>query len=203
MEEMASKIKNVILVSALETAGRQREKKDEKLKSKTKDLLKRRREMIQRGTPRTNIEYAETCKTIRKLLRKDVREYNTTRVKEAVETGKRFKKATNKERCKVMIPSLKEEDRSITTNRQRILEICAEFYRKLYEDVVQNIAKTKAEEVSPILASERRKSLEPNEQQQSARRRSDGSRNDKSRRKDSPEEDPGAIQCSLRNRNSA
>ena len=148
-----------MLVSALETAGRQREKKDEKLKSKTKDLLKRRREMTQRGTPHANIEYAETCKTIRKLLREDVTEYNTTRVEEAVETGKRLKKAANKERCKVIIPSLKDEDRNITTSRERILEICAELYRKLYEDAVQNIAKTKAEEVPPVLASEVERAL--------------------------------------------
>ena len=59
--------------------------------------------MIQRSIPLTNIEYAETCKTIRKLLREDVKEYNTNGVKEAVETGKRLKKATNKERCKVII----------------------------------------------------------------------------------------------------
>ena len=32
------------------------------------------------------------------------------------------------------------------------MEICAEFYRKLYQDIVQNITKTKAEEVPPILA---------------------------------------------------
>ena len=57
-----------------------------------------------------NIEYAEIYKTVRKLLRDDIGEYYTMRVKEAVETGKGLKKATAKEECKVMIPSLKEED---------------------------------------------------------------------------------------------
>ena len=75
----------------------------------------------------------EICKTVRKLLRDD-REYNTMRVREAVETGKGFKKATNKEECKLLIPSLKEEDGSITTSGERILERCAEFRQKLYED---------------------------------------------------------------------
>ena len=46
------------------------------------------------------------------------------RVKEAVEIGKGLKKATNKEECNVMIPSLKEEDGNIITNRERILEMC-------------------------------------------------------------------------------
>ena len=41
-----------------------------------------------RGIPRTNIEYAKICMTVRKLLRDDIREYVTMRVKEAVETGK-------------------------------------------------------------------------------------------------------------------
>ena len=107
VEEMVSKITNAIQESALDTAGRHREQKNENLKSKTKHMLKRRREMIARGIPCTNIEYAEICKTARKLLRDDIREYNTMRVKEAVGTGKGFKKATTKEECKVMIPSLK------------------------------------------------------------------------------------------------
>ena len=86
--------------------------------------------MIERGISRANIEYAEICKTIRNLLRDDIREYNTMRVKEAVETGKGLKKATTKEEYKLMIPSLKEEDGNIITNRERILERFAEFYKK-------------------------------------------------------------------------
>ena len=39
-----------------------------------------------------------------------ISEYNTMRVKESVETGKGLKKATTKEECKLMIPSLKEEE---------------------------------------------------------------------------------------------
>ena len=83
--------------------------------------------MTERGIPRTNIEYVELYKTVRKLLTDNVRKCNTMRVKEAVETGKGLKKATNKEECKVMIPSLKEKDGRITMNRVQILERCAEF----------------------------------------------------------------------------
>ena len=36
--------------------------------------------MIAGGIPRANIEYEEICKTVRKLLRDDFREYNTMRV---------------------------------------------------------------------------------------------------------------------------
>ena len=117
--EMVSKITNTIQESSLDTAGSRREQKNGKHKSKTKHILKRRRGMIERGIPRTNIEYAEICKTVRKLLRDNIREYSTMRVKEAVETGRGLKKATTKEECKVMIPSLKEENGSIITNRER------------------------------------------------------------------------------------
>ena len=69
------------------------------------------------------------------------------RVNEAVETGKRFEKATIKEiQCKVMIP-LKEEDGINIAHRERILERCAEIYQNLYEDTVQNFANMESEEV--------------------------------------------------------
>ena len=110
--------------------------------------------MIERGLPRTNIEYAKIGKSARKLLTDDIREYNTMRVKEAVETEKGLKQALTKEKCKVMIPSLKEEDESIITNIEGILERSAEFCEKLYEDTVQNIAKVETEEVPSILTSE-------------------------------------------------
>ena len=115
--------------------------------------------MVEREIPRTNIDYGEICKTVRKLLRDDSREYNTMRVTEAVKTGKGLKKATINEECKVMIPSLKEEDGSIITNREIILERCAEFYEKLYEDLVHNIAKVETEEVPSILTSEVERAL--------------------------------------------
>ena len=83
------------------------------------------------------------------------------RVKEAIENGKGLKKATNnKEGYKEMIPSLKEEDGSLTSNRERILERCAEFYEKLYNNAAQNIIRANAaEEVPPILDSEIEKAM--------------------------------------------
>ena len=51
-------------------------------------------------------------------MRDDIRENNTMRVTEAVETEKGLKKPTTKEECNVMIPSLKEEDGNIITQRE-------------------------------------------------------------------------------------
>ena len=81
------------------------------------------------------------------------------RVEEAVETGRGLKKATIKEECRIMTSSLKEEDGSIITNRERILERGAEFYEKLYEDTEQNIAKMETEEIPLILTSEVERTL--------------------------------------------
>ena len=71
-----------------------------------------------------------------------------------METGKGIEKAINKEECEVMIPSLKEDGRNITTKREHMLERYAESYRKLCEDTVHNIAKMETEEVPSILITE-------------------------------------------------
>eukprot|EP00795_Rhopilema_esculentum_P012550 gene12550-biopygen2593 len=82
------------------------------------------------------------------------REHNTMQVKEAIESGKGLKRAKEKEGCRVLIPALKEQDGTAITNRERILERCAEFYETLYKDAAQNIRKEEAEDVPPILDSE-------------------------------------------------
>ena len=52
--------------------------------------------MIERGISCTNIEYVEICKTIRKLLRDDFREYKTVSQGSSGDR-KGLKKATTKE----------------------------------------------------------------------------------------------------------
>ena len=51
LEEMVCKITNSIQESTLDTAGRHREQKNEKHKTKTKHMLKRKGEMIAKGIP--------------------------------------------------------------------------------------------------------------------------------------------------------
>ena len=81
------------------------------------------------------------------------------RVKEAVETGKGLTKAINKGECKIMIPSQKEEDGSVTTNRERILEGCAESLRSCMRTQCKTSHKIEREEVPSILISEVERTL--------------------------------------------
>ena len=156
VDAMAHSLTETIKECALETAGKSRRRKEEKLKPETKELLKERRNLASKLdlNAQEKIQYAETCKTIRKKMREDLREYNTLKVKRAVESGKGLKKANCEQGRKVLTPALKEQDGTLTTNRERILERCAEFYENLYKDTVHNITRTEAEEVPPILDSE-------------------------------------------------
>ena len=156
VEKMAGEMTEAIQECALATAGKDAKKGKEKLKPNTKELLKKRREMAGKDqSAREKIEYSELCKTIRKSMREDIREHNTMRIREAIESGRGLQKATySREGCKVLIPSLKEQDGTVTTNRERILERCVEFYENLYKDAAQNIVQKEAEEVPPILNSE-------------------------------------------------
>ena len=132
-------------------------------------------------TTREKTEYSKLCKTIRKKIRENIREHNTMRVKEAIENGKGLEKATKrKEGYKVLIPELKEQDRIIITNRERILERCAEFYENLYEDATQNVIRSEAEEVPK---QRNRVRNEKHGEQQSTRRGTDCHRNVEGRRR--------------------
>ena len=155
VEEMALNITKTIKECAMETAGKEERRREEKLKQETKELLKERRAMAKKDlNDQERREYNKLCQTIWKWLREDLREHNTMRVKEAIESGKGLKRAKEKEGCKDLIPALKEQDGTAITNRERILESCAEFYETLYKDAAQNIRKEEAEDVPPILDSE-------------------------------------------------
>jgi len=156
--ESVKQLSDTIQDCAEKVAGKVKNRKEEKLKPETKAMLKKRREM-KRKTTRKNIKYTELCQIIRKNMRKDLREANMKRVKEAIETGKGLKKCTSGDGMKALIQALREKDGRETTDRQRILERCAEFYQELYKDPSQDIQTTPADEIPHILASEVEKAV--------------------------------------------
>ena len=64
-----------------------------------------------------------------------------------------FRVTNSRQGCKVLTLSLKEQGGTITTNRERILDRCAEFY-KTSTRIAKNIVPVELEEVPPILDSE-------------------------------------------------
>ena len=82
--------------------------------------------MIQRGTPRTNIDYAKNMQDHQEAIEGRLSERLSITQRESRKQRRQenlSRKPPTKNGCKVMIPSLKEEDGGITTNRERILEI--------------------------------------------------------------------------------
>lgn len=133
LEECTAKAMLTVHECALEVAGKAAKQKEQKLKQGTKQLLKKRRTMVNTGTNKDNIEYVKLCKTIRKKVREDIRDYNTKSIVQAVENNRGIMKVLErKEGSKKLIPAMKEADRTVTTDRDRIAERCAEFYQGLY-----------------------------------------------------------------------
>ena len=69
-----------------------KKQKKPKISSPTRDLMKKRREMIENKTPRDHIEYVEICKTIKKKAREDIRTHNLHEIRETIEASKSLKK---------------------------------------------------------------------------------------------------------------
>ncbi|XP_072033242.1 uncharacterized protein [Amphiura filiformis] len=87
---------DIIQESALKVAGRARKEKESKISDSTKQLLEKRRNMKRDGIGIQNIEYTETCKTIRKKMREDIRKFNTRKIKETIENNRSLKKTNKK-----------------------------------------------------------------------------------------------------------
>ena len=78
------KITDTITLSAMKVAGKKTHTKAEKLSEETLKLLKKRRELKQeKGNQRT--EYAETCKTIRKQMKDEIRQYNMKKIEQTIQ----------------------------------------------------------------------------------------------------------------------
>ena len=50
--------------------------------------MKKRREMIEKKTPRDHIEYVEICKTITKKAMEGIRKHNLDEIRETIEASK-------------------------------------------------------------------------------------------------------------------
>ena len=152
-EEMEDDIdtfnENIIKVTketASEVGGKIQREEQGKLSQRTKDLIKKRKE-LKVSTRRDEIELAELSKTINKQKTHDKRTYNLTKIEETLRTGGSIKK-TRKilGTGKHQIYALKDADGIESNDRMYIVKIAEDFYIKLFSDDEENDGNENGEE---------------------------------------------------------
>ena len=136
-------------------ASRKKSIKIDKISDSTKDMLRKRREMKQDATQYSKIEYRELCKIVRKQMREEIRKYNVQLVQKALTQNRGLKSAKLKTKeGKSLMVAIRNKDGSITTDRDKIVERCAEFYRELYSSTADRpTIQTSAEDSVPEVLS--------------------------------------------------
>ncbi|XP_072033063.1 uncharacterized protein [Amphiura filiformis] len=118
---------------AMDIAGKKPKTRETKISDSTRTLMEKRRSMKAEGTNIQRVEYTETCKTIRKKLREDIRSYNTKMIKSTIEENKSLKKTYKKlAQGKQKITSLLDSNGQEITDQDEILKRIEEFYEQLY-----------------------------------------------------------------------
>jgi endonuclease/exonuclease/phosphatase family metal-dependent hydrolase len=133
VESYNNNIMAIVNEAASSIAKSKKSAKVDKISQSTKDMLRKRREMKQNATKYGNIEYTELCKTVRKKMREEIRNYNVQVVQKALTDNRGLKAASLKvKQGKSLMVAIRNKDGSITTDRDKIVERCAEFYKELY-----------------------------------------------------------------------
>ncbi|XP_072028100.1 uncharacterized protein [Amphiura filiformis] len=118
---------------AMDIAGKKPKTRETKISDSTRTLMEKRRSMKAEGTNIQRVEYTDTCKTIRKKLREDIRSYNTKMIKSTIEENKSLKKTYKKlAQGKQKITSLLDSNGQEITDQDEILKRIEEFYEQLY-----------------------------------------------------------------------
>ncbi|XP_072043115.1 uncharacterized protein [Amphiura filiformis] len=130
---MYEDISDAVATKAHEVTGSKRKGNTDKLSQETKDLLSRRRDMAAQEKHNTP-EYRELCKSARKKMKTDIRNFNTEHVRREIENNRSVKKAKRSLVIgKNQIIQMKEEDGTIINDRDRIIKRAEEFYQDLYD----------------------------------------------------------------------
>ena len=113
-------------------------KRNSKFSEETKNFMEKRINLKTPTTAKEKIEATELNKLIRKKQRNDLRKHKATTIQRVIEQGKSFKMAKRQlNRGRLQFTSVLEEDGTLTTDRERIVERSREFYEKLYSSTRQ------------------------------------------------------------------
>ncbi|MFH4984909.1 hypothetical protein AB6A40_011618, partial [Gnathostoma spinigerum] len=150
------------LKKAVQLSGeRQKKKNRTRISQETIHLMAKRAQMKADGV--TDAEYVTLCKTIRQKLKQDYDEYRKKRLREAAEKKSSLKTVERDIRLKQHIPvALKNDIGERTTDRDRMNDICKNFYNGLYSSKVSVPRKqpcTEFEEIPSIMWEEVEKAI--------------------------------------------
>jgi len=125
--------------------------------------MRKRREM-KVSTGIQNIEYTELCKTIRKRMKTEIRNYNSKKVQETIEDNRSYKATKRKlTNGKSQMIAIKDEDGNIIYDRDQVINKVKDFYQNLYSSKVQvdppTINTDTEDSIPPIGADEVAKAL--------------------------------------------
>ena len=139
-EEPSIEKMNTVLRETMDTIQNQTQKSTNKKSiedTEIENLDKKRKELRQKTnkTLKDKVEYAELNKLVKKKRRTRARRKRKELILETLEARK-GPRQINKHRNKQMIMSMRKESGEITTNREKILKICANFYKLLYTQTV-------------------------------------------------------------------
>ena len=139
-EEPSIEKMNTVLREAMDTIQNQTQKSTTEKSiedTEIENLDKKRKELRQKTnkTLKDKVEYAELNKLVKKKPRTRARRKRKELILETLEARK-GPRQINKHRNKQMIMSMRKESGEITTNREEILKICANFYKSLYTQTV-------------------------------------------------------------------
>lgn len=132
INQLNEKLTATIITAASNTEKNNKTNHSKKFGASNIKMMEERR-AFKTKTNLQKVQLAELNKTIAKKQREDVRTFNMSVVEDAIVAGRSYKRARrNTSASQNQISSLKEEDGSTTTNRDRIIARTKEFYQQLY-----------------------------------------------------------------------
>jgi endonuclease/exonuclease/phosphatase family metal-dependent hydrolase len=117
-----------ITEAAYEVAGTKKRSKVDKISQETRAMLEQRRLAKTKLTNHGKVEYVELCKTIRKRMREEIRRYNVNMVEKAIREHKKIMRNNGRQ----LMVAIKDDNGNLITDRVKIVQRCADFYKKLY-----------------------------------------------------------------------
>lgn len=113
---------------------------ESKISKETISMLKQRRVMKRGGNIKNKIEYVELCKTIRKRIKEDIRNYNVRFIERTLNEGQGLKKTKRKLTAfKKQMFALRLKDGEIIKDQKQIIMRIVEFYSDLYRETRPNV----------------------------------------------------------------